>query len=216
MIALVRYVGRDTLRSQRWVAPLLCFGAIDAITGAQSGSDLPSYAVGAAALLFITTWLTVVIVNNEDPIQQSITEVCAGSQTKVRVSKLGVSLLIAVPLGVLGMIAPTVTSTSRTTLTEIIAGVCAQIITAVMGVTFGALCSRPIIRRKSWSVLLGVLLGMATVLIPHGPPTRQLLVLFNETGHIALGPPVLLVGLETLLLAGITLTWSLRLARRGG
>ena len=216
MIALVRYVGRDTLRSQRWVAPLLCFGAIDAIIGAQSGSVLPSYAIGAAALLFITTWLTVVIVNNEDPIQQSITEVCAGSQTKVRVSKLGVSLLIAVPLGVLGMIAPTVVSASKTTITEVIAGICAQIITAVMGVTFGALCSRPIIRRKSWSVLLGVLLGMATVLIPHGPPTRQLLVLFNETGHIALGPPVLLVGLETLLLTGIALTWSLRLARQRG
>ena len=216
MIALVRYVGRDTLRSQRWVAPLLCFGAIDAIIGAQSGSVLPSYAIGGAALLFITTWLTVVIVNNEDPIQQSITEVCAGSQTKVRVSKLGVSLLIAVPLGVLGMIAPTVVSTSKTTIMEVIAGICAQIITAVMGVTFGALCSRPIVRRKSWSVLLGVLLGMATVLIPHGPPTRQLLVLFNETGHIALGPPVLLVGLETLLLTGIALTWSLRLARQRG
>jgi hypothetical protein len=216
MIALVRYVGRDTLRSQRWVAPLVCFGAIDAIIGAQSGSVLPSYAIGAAALLFITTWLTVVIVNNEDPIQQSITEVCAGSQTKVRVSKLEVSLLIAVPLGVLGMIAPTVVSTSKTTITEIIAGICAQIITAVMGVTFGALCSRPIIRRKSWSVLLGVLLGMATVLIPHGPPTRQLLVLFNETGHVALGPPVLLVGLETLVLTGIALTWSLRLARQRG
>ena len=87
------------------------------------------------------------------------------------------------------MIAPTVTSTSETTIKEVIAGICAQIITAMMGVTFGALCSRPIIRRRSWSVLLGVLLGMATVLIPHGPPTRQLLVLFNETGHIALGPP---------------------------
>jgi hypothetical protein len=214
MIALVRYVGRDTFRSQRWVAPLLCFGAIDAIIGAQTGSVLPSYAIGAAALLFITTWLTVVIINNEDPIQQSITEVCAGSQTKVRVSKLAVSLLIAVVLGVLGMIAPTIISSSTTTINEVIAGICAQVITAVMGVTFGAICSRPIIRRRSWSVLLGVLLGMATVLIPHGPPTRQLLVLFNETGHFSLGPPVLLIGIETLLLAGIVTAWSLRFARQ--
>jgi hypothetical protein len=214
MIALVRYVGRDTFRSQRWVAPLLCFGAIDAIIGAQTGSALPSYAIGAAALLFITTWLTVVIINNEDPIQQSITEVCAGSQTKVRVSKLVVSLLIAVALGVLGMIAPTILSSSATTIKEVIAGITAQVMTAVMGVAFGAICSRPIIRRRSWSVLLGVLLGMATVLIPHGPPTRQLLVLFNETGHFALGPPVLLIGIETLLLAGIVTAWSLRSARQ--
>jgi len=213
MIALLEYVGRDTLRSQRWVAPLLCFGAIDAIIGAQTGSVLPSYALGAAALLFITTWLTVVIVNNEDPIQQSITEVCAGSRTKVRVSKLTASLLIAVALGVLGMIPPTIISGSTTTIKEVIAGITAQVITAVMGVAFGAICSRPIIRRRSWSVLLGVLLGMATVLIPDGPPTRQLLVLFNETGHLALGLPVLLIGIETLLLAAMATAWSLRFAR---
>jgi hypothetical protein len=214
MIALVRYVSRETLRSQRWVAPILCFAAIDAIIGTQTGSVLPSYAICAAVLLFITTWLTVVVINSEDPIQQSITEVCAGCQTKVRVSKLAVSLLIAVILGVLGMVAPTIISNSPTTGEEVIAGICAQIITALMGVTFGAICSRPIIRRRSWSVLLGVLLGIATVLIPHGPPTRQLLVLFNETGHFALGPPVLLIGTETLLLAGIVIACSLRLARR--
>ena len=92
------------------------------------------------------------------------------------------------------MISPTILSGSPTTAKDVIAGFCAQIITALMGVTFGAICSRPIIHRRSWSVLLGVLLGMATVLIPHGPPTRQLLVLFNETGHFALGPPVLLIG----------------------
>jgi hypothetical protein len=213
VIALVRYVGRDTMRSQRWVAPLLCFAAIDAIIGAQTGSALPSYAIEAAALLFITIWLTVVIINNEDPIQQTITDVCAGSQTKVRVSKLAVSLLFGIALGVLGMISPTIHAGSPTTIKDVAAGFGAQVITAVMGVTFGAICSRPIVRRRSWSVLLGVLLGMATVLIPHGPPTRQLLVLFNETGQFALGPPVLFIGLETLLLAAIALAWSLRFAR---
>ena len=84
---------------------------------------LPSYAIGAGALLFITTWLTVVIINNEDPIQQSITEVCAASQTKVRVSKLAVRFLTAVVLGVLGMIAPTIIPGSTTTIKEVIAGI---------------------------------------------------------------------------------------------
>jgi hypothetical protein len=214
MIALVKYVGWDTLRSQRWVAPLLCFAAVDAVIGAQSGAVLPSYALGAAALLFVATWLTVVIVNNEDPIQQSITEVCSGNPTRVRVSKLAVSFAIAIALGVLGMVAPTITAGSPITPKVVVAGACAQIITALTGVAFGAVCSRPIIRRRSWSVLLGVLLGMATVLLPHGPPTRQLLVLFNQTGHVTLGASVLLIGVETLLLAGLVTTWSLRLARR--
>jgi hypothetical protein len=214
MLALVRYVWIDAFRSQRWVAPVLSFGAIDVVISAQNGSALASYAGAAAALLFITTWLTVVVVNNEDPVQQSITEVCAASQWKVRVSKLEASLVTAVALGVLGMIAPTVISSSAPSGGAVIAGISAQIITAVMGVTFGALCSRPLVHRRSLSVLLGVLLGMATVLIPHAPPTRQLLVLFNETGKVSLGPPVLLIGLETLLLAALAATISFRFIRQ--
>jgi hypothetical protein len=214
VIALVTYVSRDSFRSQRWVAPLICFAGIDAIVGAQTGSVLPSYAIGAAALLFIATWLTVVIVNNEDPVQQSITEVCAGSQTTLRVSKLSVSFLAAVTLGVLGMIAPTIIASSQASAKDVIAGICAQIITALTGVAFGALCSRPIVLHRSSAVSLGVLLGLATVLIPHGPPTRQLLVLFNETGHLALGLPVLVIGTETLVFAGIVIMWSLHFARR--
>jgi hypothetical protein len=212
MTGLFRYVTLDTLRSQRWVAPLVCFAAVDAIIGTHSGSVLPSYAITGTALLFVALWLTVVIVNNEDPIQQTITEVCAGSADKVRLSKLAVSFGFAVIIGVLGMIAPTILADSGRTLAAVAAGVCAQIITALIGVTFGSLCSRPIVRRRSWSVLLGIVLGMATVVIPYGPPTRQILVLFNETGRFALGVPVLLIGVETLVLAGAITALSLRIA----
>ena len=85
MRALVRYICSDTLRGQRWVAPLLCFVAVDAIASTQNGSVLPTFAITATALLFVATWLTVVIVNNEDPVQQAITESCAGSRTTVRI-----------------------------------------------------------------------------------------------------------------------------------
>jgi hypothetical protein len=213
VIALVRYVTLETFRSQRWVAPLLCFAIVDAIIGAHSGSVLPSYAISATVLLFVAMWLTVVIVNNEDPIQQTITEVCAGSRDKVRLSKLAVSLAFAVVIGVLGMIAPTVFADSGKTIPAVAAGVCAQFATALIGVSFGSLCSRPIVRRRSWSVLLGVILGMATVVIPYGPPTRQILVLFNKTGSFTLGGPVLLIGVETLLLAGVLTALSLRIVR---
>ncbi len=125
MLALVRYVWIDAFRSQRWVAPVLSFGAIDVVISAQNGSALASHAGAAAALLFITTWLTVVVVNNEDPVQQSITEVCAASQWKVRVSKLEASLVTAIALGVLGMIAPTVISSSAPSGGAVLAGISA-------------------------------------------------------------------------------------------
>lgn len=147
MKALLRYVLSDTLRGQRWVPPLLCFAAVDAIASAQDGSVLPTFALTATALLFIATWLTVVIVNNEDPIQQAITESCAGSRSRVRISKLLFSFAVAATLGIIGMIAPVVVSDAGVTLNDIGAGVCAQLIMSVAAVGLGGLCSRPIIRR---------------------------------------------------------------------
>jgi hypothetical protein len=214
MKALIRYVMSDTLHTQRWVAPVLCFGAIDAIVSAQTGSVLPSFAISAAALLFIATWLTIVIVNNEDPVQLSITEVCAGSQSKVRLAKLLVAFVLSTALGISGMIGPLLSSSSRASITDLLAGLCAQAIMALAGVAIGALCSQPLIRRRAWSVLLGVLIGMGTVLIPHAPPTRQLLVLFNETGRFSLGPPVLVIGAETLVIAVFAVGASLKIAQR--
>jgi hypothetical protein len=214
MTALIRYVATDTFRTQRWVAPVLCFGAIVAIVSAQTGSVLPSYAITAVALLFIATWLTIVIVNNEDPIQLSVTEVCAGSQSKVRLAKLVVALALSTALGVLGLIGPPLSSSSRTTTSDLLAGLCAQAIVALAGVAVGALCSRPLIRRRAWSVLLGVLIGMGTVLIPGAPPTRQLLVLFNQTGHFSLGSRVVLIGAETLAMAALAVGASLKIAQR--
>jgi hypothetical protein len=81
-------------------------------------------------------------------------------------------------------------------------------------VSLGALCSRPIIRRRAWSVLLGVTAGLATVIVPSGPPTRQLLVLFNKTGSFALGVPIALIALETLVLGALAIALSVRLSLR--
>ena len=214
MRALFRYVWTDTLRSQRWVAPMLTFGAAVAIVSAQTGSVLPTYAISAAVLLFIATWMSVVVVNNEDPIQQSITTVCAASPFRVRLSKLLVAFCIASVLGLIGMIGPPLASTSGVTGVELLVGAAAQLLTALTGTALGALCSRPLISRRAWSVLIGAAVCLVTVIVPHCPPTRQILVLFNETGSVALGLPVLLITVETVVLSGIAVAASLRLAQQ--
>jgi hypothetical protein len=209
MRALTHYLAVDTFRSQRWVAPVLTFGAIVAIASAQSGDVLPTYAITAAALLFIATWLSIVVVNNEDPIQQSITSVCTGNQYRVRIAKLLVAFVMAMALGVVGLIAAPLASSSGVTGVELLAGFAAQLLTALTGVALGALCSRPLIVKRSWSVLLGAGVCLATVIVPHCPPTRQLLVLFNRSGEFALGLPVLVIALETLAISAAAVGASL-------
>jgi hypothetical protein len=214
MRALFRYALTDALRSQRWVAPVLTYGVAVAILSAQTGSVLPTYAALAAVLLFISTWLSIVVVNNEDPIQLSITTSCAGSQFNVRLSKLLVAFSLASVLGIVGLIGPPLASSSGVSGTELLAGVAAQLLTALTGTALGGLCSRPLISRRAWSVLVGTAVCLVTVIVPHCPPTRQLLILFNETDSTGLGIPVLLVALETLAISAMAVGVSLRVARR--
>ena len=189
MNALLRYTWRDTVHGQGWVAPVLCFGLVVAVVSTQAGSVLPTFALLATALLFISTWLTVVIVNNEDPVQLSITESCAGGRARVRLSKLLLSYLVSLLLGFVAMLPPILIAGGGAGLRDLGAGVGAQSIAALAGVSLGALCSRPVVRRRAWSVLIGILAGLGSVLIPDGVPSRQLLVLFNQTGRFALALP---------------------------
>ncbi len=214
MIALARYTLHDTVHSQHWVAPVVAFGLVDAVASAQTGSVLPTFSVLATALLFIATWLTVVIVNHEDPVQLTIVETSAGSRARVRLSQLLVAYALSLLLGLLAMMAPPLLSGSGVSAKVLAAGAGAQLITAAAGVSLGALLSRPLVRRRAWSVLLGILVGLATVLLPDGVPSRQLLVLFNKTGQFALGLPILAIALETLALCALAVWASLRLSLR--
>ena len=212
MLALLRYTLSDTFHAQRWVAPVLIMGVVDAVVSAQAGLVLPTYAIVATALLFLGTWLTVVIVNNEDPVQQTITETCAGNRAKVRLAKLLLSFALSVLLGFVTMVPPIFLSSDGVRIKDVVAGACAQVIAALAAVGLGALCSRPVVRRHAWSVLLGFLVGLGTILIPNGVPSRQLLVLFDKTGQVALAIPILLIGLETLALCVVAVVRSIRLA----
>jgi hypothetical protein len=208
----LRYSLRDFLRGQHWAAPLVSFAAVDAIASAQTGSLLPTFAATATALLFIGAWLTVVVINNEDPIQQMVTEACLGSRSKLRATKMILAFLATAALGSLGMIGPVMCLSSKVIPRELVAGLCAQLITSIAAVALGALCSRPLVRRIAWSVLFVILICLATVIIPGAPPTRQLLVLFNKTGSFALAGPLLLIGVETLALSSVGVAIFLRLS----
>ncbi len=209
----MRYVWSDTLRAHGWFAPGLCFGAIEAIICAHTGSVLPTYASSATVLLFISTWITVVTVNNEDQVQQSITVVTAGSANKVRFAKLYVAFLVGAGLGLLGLLGPLLATSFNATIGDIAAGAAAQLLTVLSGVAVGALLSRPVVTKRAWSVLLGFGVCLATVVVPFGPPARQILALFNATNVHALGLALLLIGLETAAISAAAVSASLRLAR---
>lgn len=213
MRPLVRYVWSDTLRGHSWIGPTLCFFVVEAIICAQTGSVVPTYAASAVALLFISTWVTIATVNNEDAVQYSITVVSAGSPSEVRLAKLAVAALMGAALSLVGVVGPLLTTSFDATTADVVAGAVAQLLTVSTGVAFGALLSRPVVTKKAWAVLVGFGICLATVVIPYGPPARQLLVLFDQTGQFALSPTLLLVALETIGITTVAVYVSLRLTR---
>ncbi len=209
MIALVAYLWRIALTSQRWTAPLILYLGAVGVLSATTGELLPSYAGVAVALFFVSIWWTVLALNAEEAEQVPVTVTSAGSFARVRLAKLTVAYLGSVLLGLVGLAGPALASPSGATAAQIGAGAGAFLITALAGTAIGGFCARPVVQRTAWAVLLGVLLGMADVLVPYGPPSRQVLVLLSGSVRLwLLGP----IAIETVLLASLALLASVRLA----
>ena len=202
MIALLRYLAADSLRSQRWTAPLLGFAvAVAIIAPSDAAPLLPTMTMSAAALLPAALWLTVVVNHSEDPVQTHITGVTIGSLTRARVAKLGTAYLGCLVLTGLGLGWVLTSTNDRITLGLLGMGVLVHLLCALAGVALGALSSRPVLPRIGWTVLTGVGICLSELLIPGMPPIHPLLVAFGEHPPANPWPTLGWVAAETVPLA---------------
>ena len=211
MIALCRYVAADTSRSLRWVAPLLVLFLFEGVLFASAGPVLATYAASAAAIFFFAVWLSVLVCNTESEIQEDITAVTVGSRARVRIAKMVVAYSGCLLLSVIATAVPAVVTSAGTPFDWVLAGAIAQALTGLLGVALGALCSRPIVERTAFAVLVGASVGLADIVIPNGPPIRQLLVLFNETNPHHLLTLVTLIALESVAISLVIVFATLRI-----
>jgi hypothetical protein len=175
---------------------------VSILVDSGGGPLLSTYAACAAALLFAATWLTISVVNAEDPAQTPITAVTAGSWRRVQASKLVVALLASLLLAVVALVLAPVLTGRAGNPGDVGWGAGALALTAVTGVGFGAVCSRPLIRSRSWAFLAAVSLCLVQIVVPNAPPVRQLLVRFGEQHPHDLPSAVLVTAAETIVLAG--------------
>ncbi|HVX46930.1 MAG TPA: hypothetical protein VHC49_23765 [Mycobacteriales bacterium] len=208
-MSLIRYLAVDVLRGQRWMAPLLTFLVACTLLDAGGGPVLGDYGSTAAVLLPVTLWLTIVVNQNEDPIQNSITVVTAGGATRVRLAKLAVAFLGAAAMGAFAVLWPLLVKHE----VDPGAGALAHLSTAVVGVGVGALLSRPVLRKTAWAVLIATAVTLGEILIPHCPPGRQILSRLGADHPHDVAATLLLITLESLALGGIAALCADRLAR---
>ena len=181
MSAFYRYLLTSVLLSQRYLPPTLIFLAAMAVgTTSDNGPLQSSYAFCVLAMLVCTTWLTVSIVNHEDPTQHKITLVMIGSSLRVLAITVAVVLTWCVPLLAIGLIYPIVTGKHTVTPADLAVGALAQLGAAMIGITIGLLCSRLVIPRIGVAMLTAAAALLAVLLLRYLSPIRPIMTLLSD------------------------------------
>ncbi|MEV5965520.1 hypothetical protein AB0L70_27370 [Kribbella sp. NPDC051952] len=203
MSALYRYLMSSVLLSQRYLPPTLIFLAAMAVgTTADNGPLLSSYSFCVLAMLVCTTWLSVSILNHEDPTQRKITLVMIGSSLRVLAVTVAVVLTWCVPLLIIGLAYPIVLGKHAYTAGDLVVGAAAQLGAAMIGIAIGLLCSRLVIPRIGIAMLTAAAGILAVLLIRWISPIRPLMKLLsnNHTPGADAAPVTLLTALAVVML----------------
>ncbi|MGW1814730.1 ATP-binding cassette domain-containing protein [Streptomyces sp. NPDC002125] len=212
--ATVRYQTAMLARSQRWLAPLLLYAAVLGI-GVRAGQPvLDSLGYAAAALVPVAAWFTGLCVTQEPRAARAVTAAAGGPARAHRASlltALGCALAVGVAgTGVVLLISEPV-STDHTVAVPLppaaLAGLLAAACCALVGTAAGALCARPVLHRRGWS-LMATLLAVLLVLVGRGSPARDAvtaLVTGSTTGTVALPLlPLLVAAVAAVAVAALT------------
>lgn len=210
MTALLRYQIALLLRSQRWLPPVLLYGIFLAV-GVQSGQPvLGSLGWAAAALLPVTAWLVRVCVTQEPAAARAVTAAATGP-ARVHLAALLAGAVCAAALGVVGTAIVTVISApdneDHTVAVPLLpagaAGLLVALVCLLLGAATGALCNRPLLRARGWSIAATSLVALLA-LVSSGSPAKyavSALVTGSRTGVIP--TPVLPAAAAVLVAAAV-------------
>lgn len=198
MIALLRYRAASLARSQRWLAPVLLYAAFLAVGVRWGQPVLDSLGYAAAGLLPVTAWLVQICAGLEPPAARTVVAAVTGSP-RAHLASLLAALGCAWTLGAAAVLAVLLISDPASTDRAVpvpfppaaAAGLLAVGCCVLLGAVAGALCSRPVLRGRGWSVAATVL-AVLLALVTSGSPANSAvagLVAGSLTGTVHL--PVL-------------------------
>jgi hypothetical protein len=175
MIALYRYTLTSLLLSQRYLPPTLLFlAALSVGTASDTGPLVRTYSFCVAAMFVCGLWLTVAVVNTEDPTQRSVTIVSAGSARRALAATVGVAAGGCGFLTAIGLFLPNVVGSHVVTSGALAIGAVAQLAAALVGIALGLVCSRLVIRRTGHALVTAIAAILAVLLLRWTSPVMPL------------------------------------------
>jgi hypothetical protein len=161
---VIRYLLADVFKSQRWLPPVFVYLATTGILyGGDPGTPLPPYGVSEMVLFPLAAWLTVVLVNNEDPVQRHVTIAAVGGWRRLLGGLVGAASVVNGVLVLVATFVPAVIHHHPYAVSDVVLGFTAHVIAAVTGIGLGVLCARPIVPTTGWSLVAVV--GVSLVLL---------------------------------------------------
>ncbi|MEU9299650.1 ABC transporter [Streptomyces sp. NPDC048269] len=216
MTALLRYQGALLLRSQRWLAPFVVYAAFVAVGIRPGDPVLDALGYAAAGLVPQAAWLVRICVINEPDAARDCAAAAAGP-VRVHAAALLTGLAGALVTGT-GGAAVALLLGARAGLdpaATVLAGALSVAVCALTGAAVGALCSRPVVRRRGYAVLAGTLGSLlAWVLAPS--PARAAVSALVTAARSGSAPLPLTALAGALLLAGAAGTAACMVAARRG
>jgi hypothetical protein len=213
MIAVTRYNLALLGHSQRYIPATGAYLFVHAVQyGDQRAPLLPEFSISSGALLVVTCWLTVALLDVEDPVQRLITlsharrpwPVLAGAVLTVLTCAFGLTLVTEISALVVHQ---------HGTARELGFGALAHLACACAGIAIGLPCSRLLIGRVGWSVLAAIL-GLVPVLLAPWIPLVHPMLRAMAAGADTGGPVLLGVLASALTLAVSTVAVGVVVRRR--
>lgn len=176
MTALLRYQISLLLHSQRWLPPILLYGTYLAV-GVQAGQPvLDALGYAAAALLPVTAWLVRICVTQEPDAARAVTAAATGTH-RAHLAALLAATVFAGVLAAVGTLIVLVISeplnADHTVEVPLLpagsAGLLAAAVCLLLGLAVGALCSRPLLRRRGWSIAVNAVVALAALVVVGSP-----------------------------------------------
>ncbi|MFR9725572.1 hypothetical protein ACL02R_19710 [Streptomyces sp. MS19] len=213
MTAVARYALADYLRTQRCLPPLVAYLGFLAVFHAFPGQVLPGYGASAAALVPVGAWLTLSLLNAEDPLQGAITLVNARGRRRVLTGKLCAALACLLVLTAAALLWPLAAGGHARFPADPATGLVAHVTCGLAAMAVATCCARPVLERQGYAFSTAVLLCLAVLVSrPLSPANRTIRLL----GAAPPGPSAaqtLPLALWALTLVALSAALVLRLAR---